>query len=472
MGSLLNSAPALFVLETAVVVIHCRQIGLNLYMGAAAAALFIAPQALIAERNWSERRRCLLLIVILLGLTVSFCAVVGLERETPLPRRVSGVFTVVGRRLWGEGSMLGLEGEDGGRWIARASGALEDAEEGNRYSLSAAVLPLRNESGRSSFSPRKYWMARGFHGELRGVEVSERFDPVFSVHLLRQMLRRRIRLLPGTAKGLFAAMLLGDRDPNLSEMFRRWGISHYLAVSGWHVGLAVMLASFLVGKKRYGLVLSSLLLWFYCLISGCSISALRATLMLQIGLAGLWIGSGTAALNAVGLAGVAMLLRNPWTYFDLGWRLSILAAMLAVGLYKTKTLFLPILAPLAMLVVMSPFIAPIAGGIYFSSLPNNVLATVLFSFVLVAVLISGLPVLVGLPLFFPVLCSLELFDLWAFAADRLTDWFPQALPSGFFPAALCGGLAFLLTARAVRISFWRCLLLSLSGGFMVWTLFV
>ncbi len=470
MSSLLNRAPALLVLESAAVVVHCAQSGLNMFVAQGVAALFAVAQTLLAEDAWDSRRRVLTLIVAALGAAVSAYAVKKLEEKTPLPDAVTGAFTIAERRVWGESELLCLAGEDGGRWICAARGALAEAAEGDRYSLSARARALKDETERGSFSPRKYWLARGMRGELREIRVDARLAPSFSVHALRRALRRRVRLLPGAVGALTAALLLGDRDPNLNELFRRWGVSHYLAVSGWHVGLAVMASSFLFGKRRAGLVAASAALWAYCLISGCSLSALRATLMLQIGLAGLWLGAGTAALNAVGVAGTLMLLRNPWTYFDLAWRLSILAAIVAVDTQMTRGSLASVFLSPMMWVVASPLVAPMAGGIYVSSLPINLMATAFFSFALAVVLLSALPVLLGLGFFFPALCAEKIFGAWALAADRWADWLPQALPVNFFPVSLCAALLFYLTAAALRIRLWRRLLLSLTGGFLVWLL--
>lgn len=77
-------------------------------------------------------------------------------------------------------------------------------------------------------------------------------------------------------------MLLGDRQDDTAEEHRRWGTSHLLAVSGWHVGLLLTLCLSLWGGSPFGMGVASLFLWFYVLFSGASASALWAALMVQM----------------------------------------------------------------------------------------------------------------------------------------------------------------------------------------------
>jgi competence protein ComEC len=118
----------------------------------------------------------------------------------------------------------------------------------------------------------------------------------------------------------------------------------------------------------------------------------------------------------------------------------------------------------------SPFISELSGGIYLSSLPVNIMATVFFSFVLGSVLLCGLPVLLGLQFYFLPYCAEKVFHVWAVAADQWTKWLPQALPAGFFPLWFCGGAVTLLTASALKISRWRAVVSAGGVGFVLYCL--
>ena len=469
-SSFLNKAPALLILESTLMTIFCTQRGLSLRAGIVSSELLIFFQMLIYEERWSWRRGFIAAATLFLCLLLSVCTAVRIRQREPLPQYVADDFTVIQRRSWGERALLILEDSKGRKWIAIARDSLDKAYEGGRFFFRADVRILKNESRRSSFSPLRYWNSRGVKGELRNITDVRALPKRFSIHRLRSLLREQMRRLPSTSRAIISAILLGDRETNISEDFRRWGISHFLAVSGWHVGFAVALAALVAGKRRWGLYAASLLLWLYCLISGMTASALRAAIMLQTVLIGLMFGTGSCGLNSVGVAGTLMLIINPSICYDIGWQLSILAATVAVGLQKIQNVWMFLLTSPFMWMTASPFISELSGGIYLSSLPVNIMATVFFSFVLGSVLLCGLPVLLGLQFYFLPYCAEKVFHVWAVAADQWTKWLPQALPAGFFPLWFCGGAVTLLTASALKISRWRAVVSAGGVGFVLYCL--
>ncbi|WP_170131212.1 DNA internalization-related competence protein ComEC/Rec2 [Deinococcus yavapaiensis] len=121
---------------------------------------------------------------------------------------------------------------------------------------------------------------------------------------------------------------LGARAAN--NAFAHAGLSHLMALSGQNVALIVTALSFLLAKTplklaRYPVLL--LALAFYVWLAGPSPSLLRATLQGGAVLIGLWVGRGRIdALGALGLAGLVSLAWSPLWVFDVGFRLSFLAA--------------------------------------------------------------------------------------------------------------------------------------------------
>ncbi len=397
MNSLLNQIPALLLLQSALIFLFAYDRGFPLWLSVLIPEMILVGEILLGESRWERRKLCFAVLLTGLAFVLPFVFLRRMTDEKTLPREVSGNFIVAERRSWGDGELLRLKDRDGNGWIVRAKEKLDKAREGERYALEARVVPFpRDEERNGSFSPRRYWHSRGVLGELRNLKKVGRLKDSFSFYALRQRLRDRIARLPENSRALVAAVLLGDRDANLREDFRRWGMSHFLAVSGWHVGLALMLGCFLFGSKRRGLPLCSLLLWGYCFLSGASMSALRAALMTQIGIIGLYTGGRARALNSVGAAGLVMLLWNPWTAFDVGWQLSVLSAAAVTALVRcARTLGVILAAPLLWFLT-SPLAAPLARGIYFSSLPLNAMASILFAFLLGFVLLGSLPTLSAL----------------------------------------------------------------------------
>ena len=143
----------------------------------------------------------------------------------------------------------------------------------------------------------------------------------------------------GRCGTVLKAVLLGDRsslDSETIENFRKTGLYHLLVIAGLHVGLLVLLASWLLrlfplGESSRRLIVLALLL-FYSVLVEQRAPTLRATLMISLYLLGRLLYRGHSTLNAIGLAALILLLSRPAWLFDSGFQLSFSAALLIAGL--------------------------------------------------------------------------------------------------------------------------------------------
>lgn len=151
------------------------------------------------------------------------------------------------------------------------------------------------------------------------------------------------RLYPPWSAGgrngaVLKAILLGDRsslDSGIVDPFRQSGLYHLLVIAGLHVGLlAFLVAGSLrltgLGRTSRSLVLLAILV-VYALIVEQRAPTLRATAMLGIFIVARLLDRDHAALNAIGLAALALLFtRSAWLY-DSGFQLSFAAALVIAG---------------------------------------------------------------------------------------------------------------------------------------------
>lgn len=139
------------------------------------------------------------------------------------------------------------------------------------------------------------------------------------------------------AFGTGAALLLGD-DEHLPAQQRQHyvaaGAMHVLCVSGMHVGVVYLMASFLLGllgksprKGKLRRILLLLLIWCYALLTGLSPSVLRSSLMLSFLSIGDMIHRKGYALNTVAASAFVLLLINPNNLFAIGFQLSYAAVV-------------------------------------------------------------------------------------------------------------------------------------------------
>lgn len=137
------------------------------------------------------------------------------------------------------------------------------------------------------------------------------------------------------AQVILEAMTTGDKSamtPQLKQQFSDAGISHVLALSGFHLTVIVSLLDVLLLRglfsRRWRKISALLILpciWAFVFIVGAPPSLLRAALMCSAFQVAMVIGHGQQLKNAVALAGFVMLMINPMLIMDVGFQLSFLS---------------------------------------------------------------------------------------------------------------------------------------------------
>ncbi|QOJ16893.1 MAG: ComEC/Rec2 family competence protein [Phycisphaeraceae bacterium] len=181
-------------------------------------------------------------------------------------------------------------------------------------------------------------MLRVGQRELVTIEPVERSAPSETVNFWRERLRARagawIRSdLPPDKRNqrdaLLAALLLGEREPELVELnetFRRTGLAHVLAISGMHLGILaglILMVLRMTGRSSrwHALVLIVLIVTYVGIIEA-RLPVLRAALMICVGSLGLLFGRRLRLPSLVALSGLILLAWKPSQLFDAGFQLS------------------------------------------------------------------------------------------------------------------------------------------------------
>lgn len=168
-------------------------------------------------------------------------------------------------------------------------------------------------------------------------------SPAVRLGALRQARADRIAGdMAGVAGGVAAALLIGDRryvSHATYDLFRRSGLAHLLAISGLHMGLLcfgvigclrAVMALFPVMASRvpvhkHAAIAGMFAGLCYVLLSGLSVSAIRAFLMAMLILAAWLVDRLGLTLRNVGLAAGLILLAHPFALFSAGFQLSFAA---------------------------------------------------------------------------------------------------------------------------------------------------
>lgn len=131
------------------------------------------------------------------------------------------------------------------------------------------------------------------------------------------------------------ALLLGQRQEISKELiddYSKAGAIHILAVSGLHVGIILLILTYLLKPlewfnkgKVIKLCLLIFFLWFFALLAGMSASVVRAVTMFSAVAFGQFINRKNAIEQSLVLSMFLLLLAKPMFLFEVGFQLSYLA---------------------------------------------------------------------------------------------------------------------------------------------------
>ena len=164
------------------------------------------------------------------------------------------------------------------------------------------------------------------------------FKPLAWLYAWRESLQRKIdQTFSADTAGILDAAVLGNRY-NLSrsteERFRDAGTFHVLVISGLHIsfigGLVFLIARRLTRRRILQFVISSLIVWGYTVAVGAESSVVRAALMFTfVAFAGV-VFRPASALNALGGAALALVIKSPKDLFDPSLQLTFLSVLAIV----------------------------------------------------------------------------------------------------------------------------------------------
>lgn len=223
--------------------------------------------------------------------------------------------------------------------------------------------------------------------------------------------------LPQKEASIIDTLLLGNKaalDTALKNSFSISGAAHIAVVSGMHLSvissMVFSLLYFITGKRRLSGGLSIIAVICFMLISGFSLSVIRAGIMCIVMLSGCLFSRKADSLNSLGFAVLLITLFSPLSILDVGFQLSVVSTLGIITLVPyivdsckryfrsrlaVKLLITPVVMSLSACIATAPIIALNFKyiGIYF--IITNLLLTVavplLLIFSLLFVIFSFVP---------------------------------------------------------------------------------
>ncbi len=187
---------------------------------------------------------------------------------------------------------------------------------------------------------------------LNGVDESkvDRWDSRESaVNPAYQRIAREVeKILPREDAAQYLAIVFGDQrhiDPRAKEDFRRSGLLHIFAASGFNVTLAagfmMIIAKWLRAPRQLASALALLSIVGYFWLVGPSPSVSRATIMAIFLYGAVYAGRRVDPVASTAAAATLMLLTGPLNLFDIGWQLSFASLFGLLYIYPWLNQFVP-----------------------------------------------------------------------------------------------------------------------------------
>lgn len=222
---------------------------------------------------------------------------------------------------------------------------------GNIIKVRGKLRQFEEAANKGNFDSRKYYLSLGFYGKIEAGTI-EIINSDYSgirqgLYELRMEIIERLEKLCSDNKGIFCiinnkngiigAIILGDKtdlDSDIKELYSVSGIAHILAISGLHISFIGM-AIYRLLRRRFRFLLSAAVsipvVLSFGIMSGFGISTIRAIIMFILKIIGEVLGRKYDAITAISLAGLVLLVQNPFVVCNSGFQMSF-GAIIAIVL--------------------------------------------------------------------------------------------------------------------------------------------
>jgi competence protein ComEC len=223
---------------------------------------------------------------------------------------------------------------------------IDNVDIGSYISIRGKLSKPSRPTNQGQFDEEKYYRIRGIKYKLFLKEYkiidNEKLDILCKLKYYMNKKLSFLRnkwvkvfdsILPENQANVMKAMILGEKSYlsiDTKDMYSESGISHVLAISGLHIAILgygfFSLICLLVSKKK-GVIFTICFLVFYLILTGASVSTVRAVIMISIILLAYFFGKSYDIYSSLCTAGIIILMINPYNLWDTGFLLSFSAVI-------------------------------------------------------------------------------------------------------------------------------------------------
>lgn len=225
---------------------------------------------------------------------------------------------------------------------------------GNMVKVVGKIQQFSMARNKGNFDSKKYYMTLGVYIAVNATKIDITDDDYDFIrqqlYELRNTLTDKLDVICNGNKGIFKVLnnkntiyqgiLLGNKSEmsaELKELYSLSGISHVLAISGLHISIIGMFLYNLFRKRfSFGvsMAVSVTAVVMFAILSGLGIAAVRALVMFGLKMFGEVLGRSYDYVTSVSLAGILLLMGNPFVLWNSGFQMSFMAIISIVIMWK------------------------------------------------------------------------------------------------------------------------------------------
>lgn len=209
---------------------------------------------------------------------------------------------------------------------------------GDVIEASGTITPLKKAENEGNFDEKAYYESIGIEAVLKAKEkisVKKKGNAFYRIaDKARRHFKASFERVSPNHKGELSSVIIGDKsdmDSEIRELYSENGIAHILAISGLHISFSGMAVYRLLRKAGVSLagsgVLAGIIVVFYVVMTGSSISAWRACVMFIIAAAADALGRSYDSPSALSVQAIITLLVTPMAIKGASFIMSYMAVL-------------------------------------------------------------------------------------------------------------------------------------------------
>lgn len=216
---------------------------------------------------------------------------------------------------------------------------------GNLIEVTGNIIDMNTGRNPGNYDEKEYLhsikvVAKVKAKEFKIIENSKNGIKIYLSQLQEKLCNSIDTLTDEKTSGVLKAMLFGSRediDSDIKESYKKAGILHLISISGLHIGaLGAVLFRFL--KKRFShytsTIVSGTVMVMFGILTGGSVSAVRAVIMFIISLGAKICGRKYDLKSSISLTAIIMLIDNPYYIHNTSFKLSVMAIVAIAFVYE------------------------------------------------------------------------------------------------------------------------------------------